>query len=83
MTKRKIIPFGERIDKIICQCGEEIPLLPNAKAMGESIEIHVSLHMKGVKGSMCTILEANHLRDDLIIQVLRISGESEDEGIHE
>jgi hypothetical protein len=83
MTRRKMMPFRGRRDRIICQCGAEIPLLPDVKAMGEAIEVHVSLHMKGVKGPVCTTVEAGRLRDDLIIQVLRISGESEDEGTHE
>jgi hypothetical protein len=83
MTKRKIIRFQGRRDKIMCECGTEISLLPDAKAMGEAIEVHIALHMNGGNGPGCTIVQADQLRNDLIIQVLRITGESEDEGSHE
>jgi len=57
-------------------------LLPEVKAMGEGIEVHVDLHLKGVNGRGCSDEEAGRLRDALIIQVLKITGESEDEGIN-
>jgi len=50
--------------------------------MGEGIEVHVDLHLKGVNGRGCSDEEAGRLRDALIIQVLKITGESEDEGIN-
>ncbi len=83
MTKRKIMRFPRRKDRIKCECGAEISLLPDVRAMGETIEVHVALHMEGVKGPACTTVEAERLRDALIIQVLRITGESEDERTHE
>jgi hypothetical protein len=49
----------------------------------QGLEVHVALHVKGVNGPGCTALEASHLRDDIIIQVLRITGESENEGLLE
>jgi hypothetical protein len=75
---KKRMRFPKHRDKIVCECGSEISLLPDVKAMGESIEVHVSLHMNGEKGSACTSIEASRLRDALIVQVLRISSESED-----
>lgn len=53
------------------------------RVMGEAIELHVALHMQGVKGPACTTLEAERLRDKLIIQALRIASESEDEETNE
>lgn len=75
--------FKRRRDRIKCECGAEIALLPDVRVMGEAIELHVALHMQGVKGPACTTLEAERLRDKLIIQALRIASESEDEETNE
>jgi hypothetical protein len=75
MTNRRIMRFQERKDKIRCECGAKIPLLPDVKAMGEAIEVHIALHLEGVSGQSCTTSEADRLRDALIIQVLRIAGD--------
>jgi hypothetical protein len=83
MTKRKMMRFPRRKDSIECECGAEISLLPDVRAMGEAIELHIALHMQGVKGPACTSVEVERLRDALILQVLRITGESEDERTHE
>jgi hypothetical protein len=77
LTNRKIVRFQERKDKIKCECGAKIPLLSDVKAMGEAIEVHIALHLEGVRSKPCTTLEADRLRDSLIIQVLSIAGESE------
>jgi hypothetical protein len=69
--------FRARTDRIKCECGEEISILPDVRATGEIIEVHIALHMEGVKGS-CTTLDAQRLRDSLIVQVLRIASGSED-----
>ena len=47
--------------------------------MGEAIEVHVDLHLKGVNGRGCSDEKAGRLRGALIIQVLKITEESEDE----
>ena len=65
--------------KVRCECGEEILLLPDVKKMSEAIEVHVALHLEGVQGQPCTALEAERLRDALIIQVLRMASESKEE----
>jgi hypothetical protein len=83
MTKRKMMRFQRRRDMIKCECGVEIALLPDVRAMGEAIEVHVALHIEGINGPACTTAEVKRLRDALIIQVLRITGESEDEKTHE
>jgi hypothetical protein len=82
MTNRKVMRFQERKDKINCECGAKIPLLPDVKAMGEAIEVHIALHLEGARGQPCTTLEADRLRDALIIQVLKVAGESEGEETH-
>ena len=69
--------FQERKDKIKCACGAKISLLPDVKAMGEAIEVHIALHLEGVRSQPCTTLEADRLRESLIIQVLMTAGEPE------
>ena len=72
-----------RLSTIKCECGEEILFQPNVKAMGEAIEVHVSLHMQKLKAPACTAVEAEHLRDALIAQVFTIASQSENEGTGE
>jgi len=36
----------------------KIPLLADVKAMGEAIEVHIALHLEGVRGQSCTTLDA-------------------------
>ncbi len=69
----------EGMTKVRCECGAEILLLPDVKEMGKAVEVHVALHLEGGQGQPCTVLEAERLRDALIIQVLRIASESKDE----
>ncbi len=82
MTNKEVTRFRRRNDRIKCECGEEISLLPDVRATSEAIEVHVALHIKGVKGPACTPVEAERLRDDLIMQVLRTAGECKDEETH-
>ena len=84
MANRKMRRFRRWRDRIKCECGAEIYLFPDLKAMSEAIDVHIALHMgEGVKGLAFKTVEADRLRDALIIQVLRVAGESEDEQTHE
>ena len=65
--------------KVRCECGAEILLLPDVKEMSSAIEVHIALHLEGVLGQPCTAEEADRLRDELIIQIFRLAGESEEE----
>ena len=65
--------------KIICECGYEILLLPDVKAMGKAIDDHVGVHFHNLKERSCTTVEAERLRDALIAQVLRLASQSEAE----
>jgi hypothetical protein len=53
-------------------------LLPDAKAMGNAIEVHINLHIQKLKVSSCVDAEVERLRDMLIAQVLDRAGESEE-----
>lgn len=66
-------------DKIKCECGAEIPILRDVRATSDAIEVHVALHVDGVKGPSCTKKEAESLRNALITQVFRITSEPEEE----
>lgn len=48
------------------------------KATGAAIEGHIALHLKGVKGPVYRAADAERIRDFLIMQVLRVAGDSED-----
>ena len=83
MTNRKLVHFRQRKVRVKCECGEEISIFPDVKATSEAIEVHIALHTKGAKGPACTTVEAERLRDALIVQALRIAGEFEDEETNE
>ena len=76
MKKPKLMQFGQNKNSIKCECGEEIFLLPDAKAMGNAIKVHINLHIQKLKVSSCVDAEAERLRDMLIAQVLDRAGES-------
>ena len=69
MTNRKLRRSHRRIDTDKCECGAEILFLPDVKAMGQAIEVHVALHMQKLNALDCTAVEAESLRDALIAQV--------------
>ena len=79
MTNRRVVHSRQRKAMVKCECGEEISIFPDVKATSEAIEVHIALHSKGVKGPACTMVEAERLRDALVVQALRIAGEFEDE----
>jgi len=54
---------------IVCECGDEILLIPDPKEMGKAIEDHVDLHLQNLKGPGCSAEEAKCLRNVLIAQV--------------
>lgn len=65
---------------IKCECGAEILLLPDVKAMGQAIEIHVAaVHVDKSKDSAGAAAEAARVRELLIIQVLTKSSEPEND----
>jgi len=66
-------------DTIMCECGAEIVLLPDAKAMDIAIELHVSQHLQKLKRSCSFNAEAERLRDALIAQVFIKASKSEND----
>jgi hypothetical protein len=72
MTNRKLKPSHRGIDTVTCECGEEIMLLPDVRAMGEAIEIHIALHMQKAKALADPDAETERLRNDLIAQVFNL-----------
>ncbi len=79
MVKRKIIRFNAIKQRIICECGTEILLIPDVKAMSEAIEAHVVSHIKRIESSEEKTSEENRIREALVVQVFRISSESDNE----
>ena len=73
------MPSKSRKGKIKCECGDEILIILDAKAMGEAIDVHVASHLAGEKGPICSEIDADRLRDSLIVQVFRIASELHEE----
>lgn len=71
--------FRERLSLIICECGSEILLIPDLRAMSHAIEVHVAEHRK--KESDPTKAEAavRRVRKLLIEQVLQKASETKRE----
>jgi hypothetical protein len=55
---------------IRCECGQKILLVPDAKVMGEAIDVHVELHKRKVKDAAKAEGEAERIRDILTGKVL-------------
>ena len=64
---------SRRLSFLTCECGYEILILPDLKAMNEAIKKHVSEHKnKGAKAA-----EANRIEDELIAQLFKKFAKSE------
>ena len=61
---------------IKCQCGTKILLVPDVKQMSEAIEAHVQEHKERIKNRIGAEKEAELIREDLIMQVLKIASET-------
>ena len=74
--RRRTLKLSEQCNKglpvITCRCGAQILLLPSVELMSKAIENHVAEHKKKRKS---TEAEIEHIRDDLIIQVLTKASE--------
>ena len=67
---KKKIDTADGLSAIKCLCGEIILLVPNVKSMSDAIETHVAKHKQEVKDPIEAEAIAEHVRDDLIVQVL-------------
>jgi hypothetical protein len=57
---------------IRCECGFEILLVPDLKAMGKAIEDHAAEHAKKEKDPGKAVFEESRIQSLLIVQVLDI-----------
>ena len=72
-TKAPNHPTIRHFRVITCDCGFEILVLPDLKAMSQAIEEHVLCHKnKGAKAD-----EVNRIEEDLIAQLFKKITESE------
>ena len=78
MTKRKLMRYSQRKETITCECGVEIDVVTNAKAMSNSIDDHIVIHMQNIEG-LATAAEADRIKDVLIRQAFKIAIQSKDE----
>ena len=61
---------------IICECGAEILMVPDAKIMGNAIESHVEWHKQKVVDPATADVEAESIRDCLIAQAMHKANDS-------
>ena len=73
--KAKKVVDNSRLPVIKCSCGSEILLIPNVKKMSEAIEAHILEHTKNIKNAKEEAAEAECIRSDLIIKVLKKAGD--------
>ena len=78
MVNKKLTQSSRRKKTIKCECGVEIMLVPDVKAMRDAIEAHIVQHMQKVKG-LEMAKEAERIEDSLIGQVFRIAIQSEEQ----
>jgi hypothetical protein len=62
--------YNDGLSAIKCLCGEIILVVPNVKLMSKAIQTHVAKHKQEVKDPKEAEAIAEHIRDNLIIQVL-------------
>ena len=77
MANRKSVSRQRKKETIKCECGVEICLVSNVKAMSDAIENHVAIHMQKVRG-VATTVEAERVEDSLIAQVFKKTIQSGD-----
>jgi hypothetical protein len=70
ISKSKKKTDNDGLSAIKCLCGETILVIPNVKLMSKAIETHVAKHKQEVKDPKEAEALVEHIRDDLIIQVL-------------
>jgi hypothetical protein len=79
MTNKELNHPKQRRDIVKCECGKEIVLLTDVKAMSKAIEVHVAVHLHKLKASASKSIEAKRLRAALIAKVLSIASQPEND----
>jgi hypothetical protein len=81
--KKKLTRSLTNRDTVKCECGAEIVLLQDVKAMGLAIEVHIASHMQNAKDPANATGEAERIREALIAQVLSKASKSENDQAHQ
>jgi hypothetical protein len=68
-TRKEISPENS-VQFIRCKCGFEIPFVPDAKAMGKSIQDHSLEHAKKEKNPAKAAFEETRIQNQLISQTI-------------
>jgi hypothetical protein len=66
---------------IRCECGEEILLIPDLRAMSQAIEVHVLEHKKREADPIKAEESSNRVRNHLIIEVLKKASHTKDKSL--
>jgi hypothetical protein len=65
MDSQKSIHSQDNASIIKCQCGFEIPVIPEMEALGSTIDAHVEEHRRKQKDSAKGEIAAKHFHDYL------------------
>ena len=75
-VSKKKIGGKKGLPVIKCSCGKKIMLVPDAKLMGEAIEVHIATHIQEIEDSKEAEAEAERIHDGLIIQIFNKTSKS-------
>ena len=70
VDNNRITSNKDKLSLIKCECGAEILLIPDLKAMGIAIEEHAEQHKSKIADAEKAEAEADRIRNLLIMQVL-------------
>jgi predicted metal-dependent phosphoesterase TrpH len=65
------IPPNRKGSVIKCECGVEIPVIPDAKAVGTTIDTHIEEHRKKHKDPVEAEKAADHIHDYLFTALFK------------
>jgi hypothetical protein len=67
----------DSLKKVKCECGKEILLVPDLKAMTNAIEAHVQEHSKKLRDPILASIESDRLWNVLVALVFKQASSNE------
>jgi hypothetical protein len=72
--KRKNSKLQNRhLRTVRCECGREILVLPDLRAMANAVEAHIMEHLKGEKDPVSAARESDRLWNWLVAEVFQVA----------
>jgi hypothetical protein len=70
-------PANKTLAVITCECGKELLLLPDLKAMAQAIDAHICEHIQKIDDPAQAASESNRLWDTLIASIFSVVDQKE------